>query len=127
MIKVGRRGSLNGTLVVTGKQGHVAYPERADNPVRGLVTLMGALMAEPLDHGSANFGPSNLEFTSIDIGNTDGQPDPRRGARALQHPLQRPPHPELAAGADRSSARRQPPATACAGTSSGSLRTPTRS
>ena len=69
-IKVGRRGSLNGTLVVTGKQGHVAYPERADNPVRGLVSLMAALMAEPLDHGSANFGPSNLEFTSIDIGNT---------------------------------------------------------
>src|SRR6266705_304462 len=69
-IKVGRRGSLNGTLVVAGKQGHVAYPERAENPVRGLVTLMSALMAEPLDQGSANFGPSNLEFTSIDIGNT---------------------------------------------------------
>jgi succinyl-diaminopimelate desuccinylase len=68
-IKVGRRGSLNGTLVVTGKQGHVAYPERADNPVRGLVTLMGALMAAPLDHGSAQFDASNLEFTSIDIGN----------------------------------------------------------
>jgi succinyl-diaminopimelate desuccinylase len=68
-IKIGRRGSLNGTLVVTGKQGHVAYPERADNPVRGLVTLMSALMATPLDHGSAQFGASNLEFTSIDIGN----------------------------------------------------------
>jgi succinyl-diaminopimelate desuccinylase len=68
-IKVGRRGSLNATLVVTGKQGHVAYPERADNPVRGLVTLMSALMAEPLDRGSDNFGPSNLEFTSVDIGN----------------------------------------------------------
>ena len=69
-IKVGRRGSLNGTLVVTGKQGHVAYPERADNPVRGLVTLMSALMAAPLDQGSAQFDASNLEFTSIDIGNT---------------------------------------------------------
>jgi succinyl-diaminopimelate desuccinylase len=68
-IKVGRRGSLNGTLVVTGKQGHVAYPERAENPVRGLVRLMGALMATPLDHGSAQFDASNLEFTSIDIGN----------------------------------------------------------
>ena len=68
-IKVGRRGSLNGTLVISGKQGHVAYPERADNPVRGLVTLMSALMAEPLDHGSDHFTPSNLEFTSIDIGN----------------------------------------------------------
>jgi succinyl-diaminopimelate desuccinylase len=69
-IKIGRRGSLNGTLVITGKQGHVAYPERADNPVRGLVTLMSALMATPLDHGSARFDASNLEFTSIDIGNT---------------------------------------------------------
>jgi len=68
-IKVGRRGSLNGTLVVTGKQGHVAYPERADNPVRGLTALMSALMAEPLDRGSEKFSPSNLEFTSIDIGN----------------------------------------------------------
>jgi succinyl-diaminopimelate desuccinylase len=69
-IKVGRRGSLNGTLVITGKQGHVAYPQLADNPVRGLVTLMSALMAAPLDHGSAHFDASNLEFTSIDIGNT---------------------------------------------------------
>jgi succinyl-diaminopimelate desuccinylase len=68
-IKVGRRGSLNGTLVITGKQGHVAYPQLADNPVRGLVAVMGALMAAPLDHGSANFDASNLEFTSIDIGN----------------------------------------------------------
>jgi succinyl-diaminopimelate desuccinylase len=68
-IKVGRRGSLNGVLVITGKQGHVAYPERADNPVRGLVTLMSALTAAPLDQGSAHFYASNLEFTSIDIGN----------------------------------------------------------
>ncbi|MGB7019385.1 MAG: succinyl-diaminopimelate desuccinylase, partial [Xanthobacteraceae bacterium] len=42
-IKAGRRGSLNGTLIVSGRQGHVAYPERADNPVRGLVTLIAAL------------------------------------------------------------------------------------
>jgi succinyl-diaminopimelate desuccinylase len=68
-IKIGRRGSLNGTLVVHGRQGHVAYPHLADNPVRGLVTLMSALMAEPLDYGSEKFDPSNLEFTSIDIGN----------------------------------------------------------
>lgn len=68
-IKVGRRGSLNGTLTVHGKSGHVAYPDRADNPVRGLVTLMSALYAQPLDHGTAHFQPSNLEFTSIDIGN----------------------------------------------------------
>jgi succinyl-diaminopimelate desuccinylase len=68
-IKLGRRGSQNGMLIVTGKMGHVAYPHRADNPVRGLVKLMGALMDEPLDQGSHKFDPSNLEFTSIDIGN----------------------------------------------------------
>jgi len=69
MIKIGRRGSQNGTLIVTGTQGHVAYPELADNPVRGIVTIMGAINAEPLDRGTDHFGPSNLEFTSIDIGN----------------------------------------------------------
>ncbi|MEA2878300.1 MAG: succinyl-diaminopimelate desuccinylase [Hyphomicrobiales bacterium] len=69
MIKIGRRGSQNGTLVVTGTQGHVAYPELADNPVRGIATLMGAVNAEPLDGGTDHFGASNLEFTSIDVGN----------------------------------------------------------
>jgi succinyl-diaminopimelate desuccinylase len=69
-IKIGRRGSLNGVLVITGKQGHVAYPQLADNPVRGLVRLMSVLMDKPLDHGNASFDASNLEFTSIDIGNT---------------------------------------------------------
>jgi succinyl-diaminopimelate desuccinylase len=67
-IKAGRRGSLNGTLVVHGHQGHVAYPDRADNPIRGLVTLIAALQA-PLDKGSVHFDPSNLEFTSVDVGN----------------------------------------------------------
>ena len=68
-IKAGRRGSLNCTLIVAGRQGHVAYPERADNPIRGLVTLIAALQA-PLDEGSEHFAPSHLEFTSIDVGNT---------------------------------------------------------
>jgi succinyl-diaminopimelate desuccinylase len=68
-IKIGRRGSQNGMLIVHGKQGHVAYPERADNPVMGLVKLITALKAEPLDRGSKLFDASNLEFTSIDIGN----------------------------------------------------------
>ena len=70
MIKVGRRGSLNGTLVVTGTQGHVAYPQLADNPVRGLVALMHALMGATLDSGTAFFDPSHLEFTSVDVGNS---------------------------------------------------------
>src|SRR5271163_4321978 len=67
-IKAGRRGSLNGTLIVTGRQGHVAYPDRADNPIRGLTTLIAALQA-PLDEGSEHFDPSHLEFTSVDVGN----------------------------------------------------------
>jgi succinyl-diaminopimelate desuccinylase len=68
-IKIGRRGSLNGHLIVSGKQGHVAYPDRAENPIRGLVTIVSALQAEPLDAGSALFPPSHLEFTSVDVGN----------------------------------------------------------
>jgi succinyl-diaminopimelate desuccinylase len=67
-IKVGRRGSLNGTLIVTGRQGHVAYPDRADNPIRGMAVLIAALQG-PLDEGSAHFDPSNLEFTTVDVGN----------------------------------------------------------
>jgi succinyl-diaminopimelate desuccinylase len=68
-IKVGRRGSLNGTITVTGRQGHVAYPRLAENPIPTLTVLMSALMATPLDQGSAHFEPSNLEFTSVDVGN----------------------------------------------------------
>jgi succinyl-diaminopimelate desuccinylase len=69
MIKIGRRGSVSGQITVHGKQGHVAYPNLADNPARGIVRLCSALMAEPLDDGSADFQPSNLEVTTIDIGN----------------------------------------------------------
>src|SRR3954466_6280485 len=69
-IKVGRRGSLSGTLIVDGVQGHVAYPHRASNPVPDISALIVALSNEPLDHGSAHFQPSNLEFTSVDVGNT---------------------------------------------------------
>ena len=69
-IKVGRRGSLSGTLYVDGVQGHVAYPHRASNPVPDISRLIVALGDEPLDHGSAQFQASNLEFTSVDVGNT---------------------------------------------------------
>jgi succinyl-diaminopimelate desuccinylase len=68
-IKIGRRGSLNGALIVSGKQGHVASPQLADNPIRGLVTLMSALMVQPLDQATEHFAASNLEFTSVDVGN----------------------------------------------------------
>jgi succinyl-diaminopimelate desuccinylase len=68
-IKVGRRGSQSGTLYVDGVQGHVAYPHRAANPVPDISRLIVALSEEPLDHGSAQFQASNLEFTSVDVGN----------------------------------------------------------
>jgi succinyl-diaminopimelate desuccinylase len=69
-IKVGRRGSQSGTLYVDGVQGHVAYPQRAANPVPDISRLIVALSDQPLDHGSAQFQASNLEFTSVDVGNT---------------------------------------------------------
>ncbi|MFN7755523.1 MAG: succinyl-diaminopimelate desuccinylase [Holosporales bacterium] len=68
MIKVGRRGSLNAVLTVQGIAGHVAYPERAANPVPALMDLTAALRP-PLDRGTAHFQPSNLEITSLDVGN----------------------------------------------------------
>ncbi|EGF90944.1 succinyl-diaminopimelate desuccinylase [Asticcacaulis biprosthecium C19] len=70
MIKVGRRGSINATFTVTGKQGHVAYPQRALNPLPVLVDLVAALKARVLDDGYEGFPPSNLEITTIDTGNT---------------------------------------------------------
>jgi succinyl-diaminopimelate desuccinylase len=70
MIKIGRRGSLTGRIVVEGKQGHVAYPQLADNPVPGMVALLAALKATPLDGGTEHFDPSNLEVTTVDVGNT---------------------------------------------------------
>jgi succinyl-diaminopimelate desuccinylase len=69
MIKIGRRGSLNGALIVTGTQGHVAYPDLADNPIPRLIAIVDALFSQPLDRGSAHFDASNLEFTSVDVGN----------------------------------------------------------
>ena len=68
-IKIGRRGSQSGTLHVEGVQGHVAYPHRASNPVPDISRLILALSDEPLDKGSAQFQASNLEFTSVDVGN----------------------------------------------------------
>jgi len=69
MIKIGRRGSLTGRLVVHGKQGHVAYPHLALNPIRGMVRLLDALLGAPLDAGTERFDASNLEVTTVDVGN----------------------------------------------------------
>ena len=70
MIKIGRRGSLTGKLTVHGRQGHVGYPHLAENPIRGMVRLLAALDAAPLDAGTAHFDPSNLEVTTLDVGNS---------------------------------------------------------
>ncbi len=67
-IKIGRRGSLSGTITVAGKSGHAAYPDRAENPIRTLVNILQAIQ-EPLDEGSYHFQKSNLEIVSVDVGN----------------------------------------------------------
>ncbi len=68
-IKIGRRGSLNAEIEVEGRQGHVAYPQQAANPIPVLVGLLARLQARVLDEGHASFPPSNLEITTIDVGN----------------------------------------------------------
>jgi succinyl-diaminopimelate desuccinylase len=70
VIKVGRRGSVNARITVRGRQGHVAYPERAKNPIPPLVRLLDRLQARRLDEGYPSFPPSNLEVVTIDVGNT---------------------------------------------------------
>jgi len=69
MAKIGRRGSMNVTLIVRGVQGHVAYPQLADNPVHTLIRMLGALTASPLDAGTEHFQPSSLQVVTIDVGN----------------------------------------------------------
>ena len=69
MIKIGRRGSLSGTLEISGTQGHVAYPHLSNNPINTLVSICDKLKKTRLDKGNKNFQPSNLEFTSIDVNN----------------------------------------------------------
>lgn len=83
MIKIGRRGSLNARLTVHGTQGHVAYPDLAANPAPVLLAMLTAITAEPLDDGSEHFQPSNLEITSIDIGNPAPNIIPARAGAAV--------------------------------------------
>ncbi|MES2214945.1 MAG: succinyl-diaminopimelate desuccinylase [Pseudomonadota bacterium] len=68
-IKIGRRGSANFDLEVRGKQGHVAYPHLADNPIPHLVQILNELSLLKLDNGNSAFQPSNIAITSIDVGN----------------------------------------------------------
>ena len=69
MIKIGRRGSLNGVLTVTGTQGHTAYPHLADNPVPRAIWMLREIVEHLLDQGSEHFQPSTLEITTVDVGN----------------------------------------------------------
>jgi succinyl-diaminopimelate desuccinylase len=77
-IKIGRRGSLSGAIVVSGTQGHVAYPERANNPMPVLARVVTALDTE-IDAGTDHFPASNLEVTSIDVGNAVSNVIPAAG------------------------------------------------
>ncbi len=79
MVKIGRRGSLNAVLTVTGTQGHTAYPQLADNPLHQLASMLNAVVSEPLDDGNAHFPPSSLQITSIDVGNPVTNVIPAKG------------------------------------------------
>lgn len=82
-IKIGRRGSVTGTITIYGTQGHVAYPHNADNPVRGIITLLNKLLLPAYDHGTENFQATNLEITSIDVGNPATNVIPSKAAAAF--------------------------------------------
>ena len=69
MVKIGRRGSINVWLTVEGREGHVAYPQRADNPIPKLVAMLAELDALALAEGTEWFQPSNLEITELQVGN----------------------------------------------------------
>lgn len=77
-IKIGRRGSLSGVITVSGTQGHVAYPERANNPMPALARIVTALDTQ-IDQGTAHFPASNLEVTSVDVGNAVSNVIPAAG------------------------------------------------
>jgi succinyl-diaminopimelate desuccinylase len=83
MIKIGRRGSLGALITVDGVQGHVAYPDRAANPIPVLVGLLARLRERVLDHGFEAFQPSNLEITTIDVGNPATNVIPARAVARL--------------------------------------------
>ena len=78
-VKIGRRGSMTGTLTVRGRQGHTAYPERALNPLPVLARIAAALAETPLDHGSEHFQASTLALASIDVGNPASNVIPAAG------------------------------------------------
>ena len=83
MIKIGRRGSVNIWIDMPGRQGHVAYPHLADNPIPRLVAALAEIDAIVLDHGNAWFQPSNIEATDITVGNPATNVIPAHAAARL--------------------------------------------
>lgn len=83
MIKIGRRGSVNIWIDVPGRQGHVAYPHLADNPIPKLVAILGEIDAIVLDHGNRWFQPSNIEATDVTVGNPATNVIPARATGRL--------------------------------------------
>lgn len=83
MIKIGRRGSLSCQIVVRGKQGHVAYPDRADNAGHRLIELLHRITGDSLDDGNDHFPPSTLQVTTIDIGNPASNVVPGQASASL--------------------------------------------
>ena len=77
MIKIGRRGSLTGKLIVNGVQGHVAYPQRANNPCTTIIKILNEIKNIKFDKGTKDFQPTNLEITKININNNADNVIPR--------------------------------------------------
>lgn len=83
MVKIGRRGSVNMWIDVAGKQGHVAYPHLADNPIPRLVRILSAIEAVTLDTGTDWFQPSNIEITDLTVGNPATNVIPARASARI--------------------------------------------
>ncbi len=83
MVKIGRRGSLSGWITVPGIQGHTAYPHLADNPLPRLVRILAALTDAPLDEGTGHFQPTDLQLTTVDVGNPATNVIPGSGRAAF--------------------------------------------
>lgn len=83
VVKIGRRGSMNARITVTGRQGHAAYPHLADNPIHRLVPALAAMAARRLDEGTEWFEPSSLQITSVDVGNPATNVIPARATAKL--------------------------------------------
>jgi len=83
MVKIGRRGSLNASITITGTQGHVAYPDLAINPVPHLIKFLHSINKKVWDNGNNHFQPTNLEITSVKIENTITNIIPKEGSAQL--------------------------------------------